>query len=413
MIVAGAASASAAIIYTDSPDQTFFANGAGLSGIQLDLNTNGTNDFGLMIDASVNTAAGYERRTIYIETVGNSASWATDSYGALVMNSNFLVTSTLGWSNGTERNLATAGTNGDGGKWAQGNFLGRNRKMIGVSFNIAGSQHYGWIRVSVDKKARSFTVHDYAYSDIPTGPVFTGRHLDQSLEGTVGSRVELPAAIVDGAGATFAKAPKVVGYYFDPVKGKKTAKATFKATLNGDGSIAFLDMKKKVRLSDIKALKSGYKRGYTCHYFLVHFHQPNQGMNFDLEVTLPDKTVVPAVAQLALQPPMLGPVSLPGPGAVVTIDGNWFGVKPPKAWVEYHVQGSHNIVTKILKLKVVKNFIFADAKGKPSCMNVDTGVSQFQVQFPEVWPPVDYESISTDHNLVIDNGVGLAYQALP
>jgi hypothetical protein len=415
--IAGAASASAAIVYTDIPDATYFYRDGGPQGMNVDLNLDGTADFGLLFDGSTNTAMSLTSANVIIQTVGNPGFWLIDGYynGPRALNSN--VTISLGASrawyqgSGTLQQFRLGGVGSQAGQaWSVGNFLGRNQKMIGLRFDISGSYHYGWVRVSVAKDARSFTVHDYAYNDMPGEGLGTGVHLPTQLQGTVGSRVNLSAGVVPGSGGTFATAPKVVGSYFDPVKGKKTAKATFKATRNFDGSIAILDLKKKVRLSSAKDFKSGYKFGILCRTFLGRT-TPNQGMNFDLDVTLPNKTVVPDVAHLALRPPEItGTAGMPVPGAQVTLGGDWFGVKPPKIWIEYRVLVNGNIQVKAVKLKVLKPYAYPDAKGKlfASCMNVETGASQLTVQLPDAWPD-DFDAVSIEHDLVMDNGVGLAY----
>jgi hypothetical protein len=377
--------------------------------------------FALSLEGTTNPGIPLTSANVNIQTVGNTGYWLIDAYfsGPRALNSNTLISASANhaWymGAGTMQQFRLAGVGKGGQGWAVGNFLGRNYKMIGVRFNIPGGQHYGWIRVSVGKDARSFTLHDYAYNTVPNDPISSGEHLVPQLNGTVGSRVELAAADVPGSGGTFAAAPKVVGYYFDPVKGKKTAKATFKATLNGDGSIAFLDVKKKVRLYDAKELKNAYKIGMFCSTLLSR-ELPNQGMNFDLDVTLPDKTLVPDVAHLALRPPVIIAIGPLDPDNVSTIDGSWFGVKPPKVWVEYRVLNSKGgLQVKIVKLKVLKPYAYPNAKGKPnaSCMDVDNGDSQIRVQFPAAWPD-DFDTQSPgEHALVIDNGIGLVQQALP
>lgn len=412
--IAGASSVSAAIIYTDAPDQTFhYMDGPQEIDIDIDndgiseitLSLSGTDDPGnLLISTNVNVRMG-----------DNLGYWLVGAYmsGPRALNSNFLISASADheWYGGAgpyqQYRLGGVGSQA-GQAWKVGNFLGRNYKSLAIRFMGGAGMHHGWIRVSVAKDARSFTLHDYAYNTVGNEPIPAGFHMDTHLEGAFGSQVILTAAMVPPAGGNFAATPKVVGYYFDPIKGKKLAKATFKATLNGDGSVATLDLKKKVRLYNAKELKDSYKFGLFCDVFLNRV-QLNQGMNFGLDVTLADKTLAPDVAQLALRPPEIIGISPISPENVVTIDGRWFGIKPPKAWVEYRILNAKGgLQTKTVKLKVVKNFVFADAKGKPSCMDVTNGASQFQVLFPAAWPD-NFDGQSPDHNLVIDNGVGLAF----
>lgn len=412
--IAGSSSASAAIIYTDAPDQTFIY-GNGPQEIDIDIDQDGTPEFTLSLSGTDSPGNALVSTNVNVRMGTNPGYWLIDAYmnGPRALNSNFMISisASQSWYGGSglyqQYRLGGVG-NQAGQAWKVGNFLGRNYKSLAVRYLGPGGMHHGWIRVSVAQDARSFTLHDYAYNDVGNDPIPAGFHLDPHLEGTVGSQVILTAAMVPPSGGNFAAPPKVVGHYFDPIKGKKLAKATFKATLNGDGSIAFLDLKKKVRLYNAKELKDSYKNGMFCDVFLNRV-QLNQGMNFDLDVTLADKTLVPDVAQLALRPPEIIGISPISPENVVTIDGRWFGVKPPKAWVEYRVLNAKGgLQTKTVKLKVVKNFVFADAKGKPSCMDVTNGASQFQVLFPAAWPD-GFDDQSVDHNLVIDNGIGLAF----
>jgi len=412
--IAGSSSATAAIIHTDDPDQTFIY-GNGPQEIDIDIDKDGTPEFTLSLSGTDSPGKALVSTNVNVRMGTNPGYWLVGAYmsGPRALNSNFLISASAEhqWYGGAglQQQYRLGGVGSQANQaWKVGNFLGRNYKSLAVRYIGPGGMHHGWIRVSVAKDARSFTLHDYAYNDVANDPIPSGFHLDPHLEGTAGSQARLTAAMVPATGGTFAAAPKVVGHYFDPIKGKKLAKTAIKATLNGDGSIALLDLKKKVRLYDAKALKERYKIGMFCDVFLNR-DQLNQGMNFDLDVTLSNKTFVPGAAQLALRPPEIIAISPVDPDNVVTIDGLWFGVKPPKAWVEYRILNAKGrLETKTVKLKAVKNFVFADAKGKPSCMNVENGTSQFQVLFPTAWPD-GFNDQSTDHNLVIDNGVGLAF----
>lgn len=44
-----------------------------------------------------------------------------------------------------------------------GNFVGATDAYIGVSFDISGSTHYGWVRCDVASDATTVTIKDYAY----------------------------------------------------------------------------------------------------------------------------------------------------------------------------------------------------------------------------------------------------------
>ncbi len=69
---------------------------------------------------------------------------------------------------------------------AYGLWPGQGQKFMGVKFNIAGSAHYGWVRLSVAANCQSFTVYDYAYEDVAGRGIRAGQ-----TEGTLS--VELSA----------------------------------------------------------------------------------------------------------------------------------------------------------------------------------------------------------------------------
>ncbi len=308
--------------------------------------------------------------------------------------------------------MAWTGSNNDS-KFARGYFLGKNQRFLGLRFRLADGWHYGWCRLSVDKKAGSFTIHDYAYEDTVDTPIVTGLLRANRLEGTVGSRVALDAVDVGGTGGTFTAPPKVTGFYFDPVKGKKTAKAAFKGTLVGDGEAILLDLKKKVRLYDAKAFKDNYKDGGRAAAFLNRM--VNQGMYFNLDVAHQEGggETLDQESCIALMPPAItSVVGVPEPGNAITVIGDWFGVKPPKAWLEYRVENAKTgeRTVKMLKLKALRPYAYANAKDKAgaSCMEVQSGESRVQYQLPAAWPDAfDGVDLGT-HDLVIDNGIGLA-----
>jgi hypothetical protein len=55
-----------------------------------------------------------------------------------------------------------------------GQFLGVTGKFLPLRFSVGGVQLYGWVRLSVDNDATSFTVIDYAYTNLPNSYSITG-----------------------------------------------------------------------------------------------------------------------------------------------------------------------------------------------------------------------------------------------
>ncbi len=56
-----------------------------------------------------------------------------------------------------------------------GEFLGAGDKYLPLKFNIAGSPHYGWVRVNVDNTCSQFTIKDYAYNATANQLIFAGQ----------------------------------------------------------------------------------------------------------------------------------------------------------------------------------------------------------------------------------------------
>ncbi|QDU55824.1 PEP-CTERM sorting domain-containing protein [Aeoliella mucimassa] len=54
---------------------------------------------------------------------------------------------------------------------------------IGLAFPIAATNHYGWLRVSIDNAAGTFVVHDWAYNDVPGEGIVAGQVPEPSTLG--------------------------------------------------------------------------------------------------------------------------------------------------------------------------------------------------------------------------------------
>jgi len=428
--VAAIPAAEAAVQHTPLDPELTFIRGDGPQAYELDLDGDMATDFTFSFSdiSSTYTSSGkpyfFRFHPVNVQVATWSFSGSTGAnrcLGAVLgngwaaaLNSDRSLSSTAASAAWVNRpSMAWTGSTVSS-KFARGYFLGKNQRFLGLRFRLADGWHYGWCRLSVDKKADSFTIHDYAYEDVPDRPIVTGLLRANRLEGTVGSRVALNAVDVGGTGGAFTAPPKVTGTFFDPVKGKKTAKAAFKGTLAGDGEAVLLDLKKKVRLYDAKALKDNYKRGNDAAAFLGIM--VSQGMYFNLDVAHQEGggETLDQESCIALMPPAItGVVGDPEPGNAITVIGDWFGVKPPKAWLEYRVENAKTgqNITKMLKLKAgPKPYAYADAKDKAgaSCMEVQGGESRVQYQLPAAWP-ADFDTVDLGtHDLVIDNGIGLA-----
>ncbi len=423
--------ARAAIDYTDlDPDQVF-TFGEGPQVFQLDLDGDTLVDVDLQFTSTTSTftegGIDVDRDEYALHAVGKSMNLVMNTAGPLakafnsghsIQNSSTFTSSLNFTSRGRMgRHFTDAYTTG---KVVPGNgiahFPGKVRKILMIRFLKGGEWYNGWCRVSVATDTNQFTVHDYAYNDLAETAIVPGAHLGPTLRGAVGGVVNLKAVDVPGTvGGVFTAVPKVVAHYVDPVKGGKPKKVTLKGVLSGDSSTLILNVKKKVRLYDAKAFKFYYGEGMRARDLERY---TSQAMLFDLEVTHEEGGApqTERCAHLSLKPPRIfGLVPTP-PGADPTrpiIAGRWFGTKPPKAWVEYRVANpkTGGEMIKKAKVKVLKEFIHLDAKGKPACMDPDTGESQITIRLPDTWPR-GFDDLSDRHDLVIDNGVGLDYLEL-
>lgn len=406
--------AAAEVVYVDIPDVVRGFN----APFSLDLDGDGLDDITLAIDQSGSASYGYRTsyRRFKVEVPAGHGLFATAMSAPL--GSNYALNTTLAWISGATQLafFSTAKSPGypvditQGGAW-----LGAANKFLGLRFLIGADTHYAWIRLSVGAQAQSFTIADYAYEDAPDTPLTTGVWLAIGDEGAPGSAFAVPATDVDPGLPAFTAKPKVTGVYFDPIKpgkAKRAAAAVVTKIVKGVPEPEVrCEWRKLVRLYDAKAFKAAYARGETAEDFLLA--KPIADLNAAIEVQAKDgaRTYRRNVWQYRLRPPAItevtdpddNPVVQAGLGQFLKVNGEWFGKKAPKAWLEYTVGGK----VRMVKLKILKPYRYADALGKPgaSTMDPDTGDSTLFVQMPATWPGGWQHG---PHHLVIDNGVGLA-----
>jgi hypothetical protein len=421
--------ARAAIVYTDlDPDQVFtFGEGPQVFQLDLDGDTLIDVDLQFTFTTSTFTLDGIDvvRNEYTLYAIGKSMNLVMNTAAPLakafnsghsIHHASTLTASLSFKSQGRMgRHFTDVYSTGKVDSWnGVAHFSGKNRKILMIRFMKGGLWHNGWCRVSVATDTNQFTVHDYAYNDLAGTAIVPGAYLSPTLRGAVGGVINLKAVDVPGTvGGFFTAVPKVVARYIDPVKGGKAKKVTLKGALSGDSSTLILNVKKKVRLYDAKAFKFYYGQGMRARDLEPH---TSQAMLFDLEVTHEEGGAPQTVrcAHLSLKPPrIIGLVPMP-PGANPVITGQWFGVKLPKAWVEYRVANpkTGGVIVKKAKVKVLKDFIHQDTKGKPACMDPNSGESQITIQLPDAWPKGFDDIDLGTHDLVIDNGVGLDYVEL-
>jgi hypothetical protein len=341
--------------------------------------------------------------------VGGWSSLANQGVGSRIIKNSYSSSHTGG--SGWNRTYTVPQSTVFNGVWG-----GVNEGFFGVKFTIAGQTRYGWIRATVDTNYTQMTLHDFAYQSTPDVPIVAGDVGDVVAEGR---ETSIEAGVIGGP---FTSKPKVYGIYTDPIKDpgglkpkKATAKVLDKPTVDNPLGRIRCEWKKKVALYDKAAFRAWYKGGNFAELFLQA--NPIAPMAFDLRLLSKDVIGEVDIPDLILHPPVIDGVydalgqriHRTQAGARLTIRGSFFGKKPPKVWLENVTANG----IKMLKLKVVKPLAFPDVNGKPekSVMQPVSGVCELVVQVPDAFPK-DWVHTPAGggffHDLVIDNGVGIA-----
>lgn len=233
----------------------------------------------------------------------------------------------------------------------------------------------------------------------------------------VGTQFTVDAALVgnDMSGnpfgdANFAKAPKIFVHYFDPIKDPLAARrknASLKVIFNKAATeSANCEWKQKICLYN----KKNILKTQTAATYIPNVQEENLVMDFWVSATNSESNRGPfAAGQVTLMPPSIIDVfsdagctttaDSANAGTTIYIQGNWFGAKPPKVWIEYQVRKQSIIQVKSKTCKVLKPYNFSASA---------TGLSQMAVQLPASLPK-DWDSVyPMVHDIVIDNGIGRA-----
>jgi hypothetical protein len=248
---------------------------------------------------------------------------------------------------------------------------------------------------------------------------------------TLGSQITLEAEHV-GEDATgnpfgdiqFQRKPKVFGTYYDPVKDparERPKKASVKITFDRNTpASARGTWTKKICLLNKRAILPGQDAET---YLPANQVDALVMENLWVAVANAEGNVGPFDGgELTLVPPTIAGVypddtfavgteiAAAAAGDVIFLQGNYFGTKPPKVWLEHVVVKAGGDVVKAKSCKIRKPLLFPDAKNNPgrSCMDLDDadGLSRIAVQLPTSWP--NGWDHGAAHNLVIDNGIGRA-----
>jgi hypothetical protein len=173
--ILGAANVAGQVVYTDvEPDEVIGLNGS----FNIDLNADGIADFNPQVfDGGVNGAGA----VIFPTSSGSNSNQGSNGNGFVgFLNSNYNYPSNLSSGAVIDANAAfRTDVRGDlnfyscnysGSQFCDGVTDG----FIGVSFELAGNTHYGWIRVDVSADASLITVKDFAFDATPDAAIVAG-----------------------------------------------------------------------------------------------------------------------------------------------------------------------------------------------------------------------------------------------
>ena len=262
--------------------------------------------------------------------------------------------------------------------------------------------HLGFCVVTVSGDNTFTTKMVRLSSASPTDPTYT-IHDDASFPSaskiaTAGmtSTLQVPSLAFAASAKTTVTAQ---GAYIDPVKSipKKTKKET--------GKIADLPSTFEYQWMDKIVLynKKLWNPSLTAEENLAD--HPIQPLDCDMTIAVNSSHV--SSEGIAYFPPVITLITNVGsevaintplkPGQNITIRGSYFGIKPPKVYLEYTKNGK----IAALMLKADKKLPY---EGGKSCMDPTTGESEANYTVPSKWPKGWNEG--ENHNIVLDNGIG-------
>jgi hypothetical protein len=297
-----------------------------------------------------------------------------------------------------------------------GQFAPGTRRTIVADHPAYAMQFAAWTgdTVNLDQALSATTIVTMPDADLAVTATFA------PLAGTYvapGSVVTVTA--VEAGLADFARKPKVQGVRtWTDDHGKPRAKAyslkvlTKVPDVGGNPVLAVsAEWAKAIRLHDGKAFKAACAAGVGAVAWLAD--HPVDPLALDLRVYDPASKATAVLAEpLQVLPPAItavedamgNPLAAAAAEAEIVVKGEYFGKKPPKSWLEYEdVSGR----IKARKCKTVKPLAYLDVAGKPACMPPGSGGSELRVRLPKL--PADWDHLAS-HDLVLDNGVGLAAQ---
>jgi uncharacterized repeat protein (TIGR02543 family) len=243
-------------------------------------------------------------------------------------------------------------------------------------------------------------------TDVTADLVITANfHMQQVACGS-----EFVLAAKDVSLVAFHFRPKIYTRYTHPLTGnpgKATAKVLTQIDKDVGCTTIVCEWIRKIRLYDTQLLRWAQKDGESAATWAGANQAP---LVMDVHVSsreVEDQSVQP----LALAVPVIDDIVDGGQDAkgndTLVITGQWFGLKRPRVWREFVVQGRNGEVIKHQAMKVVAptddNTACRDSAGKPAFMDPATGASQAIVVVPAKEPKGDLNGV-----IVLENRVGLA-----
>ena len=170
-LVAAANTANAQVVYTDViPDATIASGGT----YDLDLNNDGTADFQFQLQHGTYTYMSFPiQYDLGVLLPGSGNAIDTINGGANAHAAGVAINNTLAFVDDSSP-YQLLGVNIPIVAYSSGNFIGQTDKYLGLRFQIAGVDHYGWARIDMNATATSITVKDYAYDATAGASILTG-----------------------------------------------------------------------------------------------------------------------------------------------------------------------------------------------------------------------------------------------
>lgn len=118
----------------------------------MDINLDGIDDFSIDIASP---------GLIYINSLYSGAMVQVNSFSKAVAFSSGATIGANTWLNGTSIPL--------------NNFYGQGAKYLGLKITVAGNTYYGWASIDIPNSQNYFTIHQFAYEDTPSTPIFANQ----------------------------------------------------------------------------------------------------------------------------------------------------------------------------------------------------------------------------------------------